>query len=48
MAWKTLRTITSVRNIQKMSKGPFRNVGLGQDERLEDNQYLTYFKKPHE
>ena len=44
---KDFETITSVRNIQKISKGPFRNVGLGQHGSLEINQYFIHFMKPH-
>ena len=35
--------ITSVRNIQKISKGPFRNVGLGQHGSLEKQSILHSF-----
>ena len=44
---KDFETITSVRNIQKISKGPFRNVGLGQHGSLESKQYFIHFMKPH-
>ena len=35
-------TITSMKDIQKISKGQLRKVGLGHDESYEKNQYHTY------